>query len=96
MTIKDCIIFPKPRTHTQACVKFYNEHGRVLSFAADDSAGAFPDLRRSYLACFESDAGPMIGNEIHWATPEEFLRALAEHLGYQVTKKSAEPQPAGA
>jgi hypothetical protein len=68
-----------------ACLNVVNEKGDELSLAGDDSAGTMRHYGRLSLAKFSGNQ--QIGEEIFGPTAEEFLKALADHLGYTVAPK---------
>ncbi len=71
-------------TNSQACMKVINDEGLELSLAFDDSQIG-GDLIRTSLAVF--DQYDTFLSEVHAITAEEYLEALAKHLGYVVTKQ---------
>lgn len=81
------VSFPKMFTVNQSCIKFYNNDGLELSFAADDSCGVHKDENNHMsVAIFKGediveDDHPFSGEA------EEFLHLLAEHMGYELKKK---------
>lgn len=69
-----------------ACLKVFNEANEELSFAFDDSCGALQHLSRVSAMVYDAKDQPK-GDEQYVAGAEGFLLALANHLGYTVTKK---------
>lgn len=79
----------RPFTLNAANLKVVNEEGVELSVAFDDSAGKMHHLGRVSMARFKGNK--MLGEESPVYSDEDFLKALAEHLGYEVTKKTEAP-----
>lgn len=80
------IYIVRPYQKGHACLKVMNSRGEELSVSFDDSAGALHDLSRVSMARFN---GPryhrdMIGQEEPVYSPYELLKALADHLGYEL------------
>lgn len=72
----------------RACLKVINQQGAELSVAFDNGHGGMHGgLTRARMAVFanETDSQP-VSDEVFSPSPEEFLQALAEHLGYKVQK----------
>ena len=78
------------RTSSGICLKVMNEHGEELSYAFDDSAGAMPVFGRVSAVRFGGrNLETQLGEEKPiYGFPERFLEILADHLGYEVTKKT--------
>ncbi len=69
------------------CLKIINNANDELSVAFDDSAGAFNELSRSDMMLFPNSSTCMRdGTDLGYGDPENLLLALANHLGYTVTK----------
>ena len=82
------IYFAKTTNSGQACLKIINESGIELSLAGDDSCGTSEKLWRTSLARFKGPlTADMIEHEQFAITPEDFLKTLADHLGYNIVKK---------
>jgi hypothetical protein len=78
------------------CVKFLNAAGEELSLALDNSLGASDIGIRSSLMRFDRH-DKRIGHEQCGVTPVQFLKALAEHLGYRLDSIApSHPSPTGA
>lgn len=79
----------RPRSMNAACLKVVNDQGVELSFAFDDSAGAMHHLGRVSVATYVGDTPVKADRPIY--SDEDFLRALAAHLGFEVTRKGTAP-----
>jgi hypothetical protein len=77
-----------PRTgdgHINVAVE--RDDGAQLSFAADDNGNRNAlHYRRTMLLQFDGD-GHATGDEQTWITPEQYLRSLADFLGYDLVKR---------
>lgn len=79
--------FKLPKTPNGAMnFSIVRANGDTLSFAADDSCGAFKhDYRRTYLQAFDVH-GNDLAPELCGITPEQYLTELAAFLGYRIEK----------
>lgn len=68
----------------QACLKIVNDANVELSLAFDDSCGSLPHLSRVSFMRFS--AREALGEERPLYSAEEFLRVLADHLGYDLVE----------
>ena len=84
---EDTVFFYRPNTVSHNCLKVYNAVGDELSLSGDDSCGALTHLSRTSLATFPG-GGHIMKDEETFVTPEQLLKRLAQHLGYEVTKKA--------
>ena len=79
------MFFAKTHNANSACLKIINDDGFELSLAGDNSCNTIRNMGRLSLATF---IGPMakdiVGEEKFGVNAEEFLKALANHLGYEV------------
>lgn len=75
----------RPTSRYSACLKFINEGGLELSFAFDDSAGAMNHLGRVSMALYNGE--DLLKTDGVW-DDVEFLKMLADHLGYELVKKA--------
>jgi hypothetical protein len=81
--------FFKPAFHqSHNNLKVVNDKGQELSLTGDDSCGAMQHYARLSMALFTNEEREyMVGEEKFAPTPEDFLMALAAHLGYNVSPK---------
>lgn len=80
----------KPPMNGAACLKIVNDDGVELSVAFDDSCGCLPNLDRVSMVRFRGhgpQATSSLEDEAFHVTAEDFLTKLADHLGYNLTKK---------
>ena len=71
-----------------ANLKIVNNYGEELSLSGDDACGTSKQYSRFCMAKFSDETrSAMLGEEVLAPSAEDFLKALAEHLGFQVTKK---------
>ena len=83
---------------SQVCLKVINSEGRELSVSFQDPlAGAVPMLDRVMMAGFTEpveslekkgkDLEEHLTLKVDYASEEDFLHALADHLGYDLVKR---------
>lgn len=83
---------PKPQISGDAqniCLKIINENNIELSLSLNKN-GKSEYLTRSSLCIFDNNnKEKLIGTEKMDISPEEFLKHLSEHLGYNISKKDS-------
>lgn len=83
---------------SQACLKVINSEGRELSLSFQDSSTeGVPTFDRVMMAGFTEpaeslvkkgkDLGAHMTLKVDYASEEDFLHALANHLGYDLVKR---------
>lgn len=82
---------PKPQISGDAqniCLKIINENNIELSLSLNKN-GKGKYLARSSLCLFDNNNQKLLTDEIIDVSPEEFLKHLSEHLGYNISKKDS-------
>lgn len=79
------IYFCKTGNSTHACLKIINDKNEELSLAGDDSCGVMKNIGRLDAITFRANGlqdshGSIINSE-------DFIRVLADHLGFELKKK---------
>lgn len=71
------------------CLKIINENNIELSLSLNKN-GKSEYLTRSSLCIFDNNNNQkLLTDEIIDVSPEEFLKHLSEHLGYNISKKDS-------
>lgn len=71
------IFMPRPFVNNKGCIKFVNGNKEV-SIACDDSCGAFEDLSRSDIRCFNNNSD--VTDEVFQCELLEVVRAELDNF----------------